>query len=189
MAVGGARGLCRRCRWRSGRAGRCGGGRHGGGGAGLDDHHAGRLRLGGGEGEEGAEAAADAVTPDVAALVRRCRDLLAEAPGAGVEGGQEAVVLVGEVLVEGGTGDARPFDHVLDVGRAVAEFGDRPQHADQEALALDRPDQVTGQPARPGGEATLAVGEQLGRGLDQLRWPVVTEGGDQKLPADLISVG
>ena len=39
---------------------------------------------------------------------------------ADVEGGEEAGFFVGEVLVEGGAGDAGPFDHVLNVGFATS---------------------------------------------------------------------
>jgi hypothetical protein len=105
--------------------------------------------------------------------------LVAKSPGAGVEGGQEAVVFVGEVLVEGRTRHTCAFDHVLDVRGAIAEFGDGAQHADEQPLALDRPDQVAGQAAGPGGEAAVAVGEEFGGGLDQVSGPLVAKGGDQ----------
>ena len=77
----------------------------------------------------------------------------------------------------------------LAVGGAVAELGGGAQHADQEALPLDRPNQVTGEAPRSRGEAALAVGKHLGRGLDQVRGPLVAQGSDQELPVDLVSVG
>ena len=93
----------------------------------------------------------------VAALLGGGVDAFPQAGGGGVEGSEEAVFFVREVLVEGGAGDAGPFDHVLDVGVAVAEFGGGEQHRRDQPLALNGADQVRGKLADAGGEPAVAV--------------------------------
>ena len=122
--------------------------------------------------------------PSRAAAVDRC----AQALGAGVEGGEEAVFFVGEMLVEGGAGDAGPVDHVLDVGFQVAEFGRGIQHRYDQALPLDCADQVRGEFAHSGGEFAAAVGKQLERRLDLLGRPIVTDRSEEGLLAQLDSI-
>ena len=99
-------------------------------------------------------------------LAAAAADPVAQARGGGVEGGEEAGFFVGEVLVEGGTGDAGPLDHVLDVGFAVAEFGGGAQHRRQQPLALNGADQVGGELADPGGEFAVAAAEQCDGSVD-----------------------
>ena len=64
--------------------------------------------------------------------------------------GQEAGLLVLEVLVEGAAGDARELDQVGDRGRLVALLGDRRDHRREEPLALVALGLLAGRaPARP----------------------------------------
>jgi hypothetical protein len=73
-----------------------------------------------------------------------CLDAGAHSRRSTVEGRQEAVFLVVELLVEGRSRDARPGEHVLHGQRVVADFPDRLDHRRQQALALHRLHQVGG---------------------------------------------
>ena len=53
-----------------------------------------------------------------------------------LDGGQEALLLVLEVLVEGAARDAGELDQVGDLGRLVALLGDCRDHRPEEPLAL-----------------------------------------------------
>src|SRR5262249_12994868 len=53
-----------------------------------------------------------------------------------VEGGEEAVLLVVEELVEGLPRDARPLDHVDDASLGIAELGDHVDGGGQDARSL-----------------------------------------------------
>jgi hypothetical protein len=108
--------------------------RVGAGRAGLDDQGASGLRFGCDEVQQGFQSEAQPVPEVVASLASGGLDPVAKARGGLVEGGEEAGFLVGEMLVEGGTGDPGPLDHLLDVGFAVAEFGGGAQHGRQQAL-------------------------------------------------------
>ena len=150
-------------KWSSSSSRRCEGG--GAGGAGVDDQRHRRVGLLGDEAEQLLEAEAEALAPALAVVGGRLEPLAQAGRGA-VEGGQEAVFLVLEVLVEGRAGDAGAVEHVLDADLAVAELRRGPQHRRQQALALDGADQVGGKGADAGGELAFAAGEQLRRGAD-----------------------
>ncbi len=75
--------------------------------------------------------------------------LLARASHDDVVGGQEALLLVREQLVEGSARDAGEADHVRDGRGLVAALGDRLDHAAVEAGALVAGDLVAAHPARP----------------------------------------
>ena len=138
--------------------------RRGAGGATVDDERHRRVGVVGYETEQLLEAEAKALAPALAGL--GCRlEALAQARRGSVEGGQEAVFLVLEVFVEGGTGDAGAVEHVLDAHFAVAELGSRAQHRRQQALALNGADEVGGQGADAGGKLTFAAQKQLRRGV------------------------
>src|SRR5262249_10338184 len=91
---------------------------------------------------------------------------LAKPRRSSVEGGEEAVFLVLEVLVEGGAGDAGAVEHVLHTDLAVAKLRGGAQHSRQQALALHGADQVRRQRADAGGELPFAARKQLRRSVD-----------------------
>ena len=70
----------------------------------------------------------------------------------------------------------------------VAELGGGAEHRDDQPLALDRPDQVGGELADPGGELAAAVGEQLERRLDLLGGPILADRSKEDLLAQLNSL-
>src|SRR4051794_32264880 len=72
----------------------------------LDHESAGGVWFPGRKPQQCFEPVADPVTPDVASLPDGRLEFLAQSLGAAVEGGEEAVFFVGEVFVEGRTGDA-----------------------------------------------------------------------------------
>src|ERR1700749_264126 len=120
------------------------------------------------------ETKADFVTPNAAALADCRFDFYAQARGAGVEGGEEAVFFVGEMFVEGGAGNAGAIDYILDIGFQVSEFGGGVEHRYDQPLALDRLDQVGRKLPDSRGEFA-AAGQELEGGLNLLGWPVVTD--------------
>src|SRR5436853_2331311 len=154
----------------------------------LDDHRSRRLRLAAGKTKQGLQAEADSVTPDLASLAGCGVDLLPQAFGARVEGGKEAVLLIGEMLVEGGPGYARPVNHVLDVRSEVTKFGSSFEHRYDQSLPLDRSDQVRGKLAHSRRELATAVGEQIEGGLDLLGGPIITDRREEGLLAQLDSI-
>src|SRR5206468_568188 len=83
--------------------------------------------------EKGFEAAAHAVAPDVPSSGGSGMNQLPQPLGAGVEGGEEAILFVGEVLIEGRSGNPGSVDHVLDVGFQVPELGGGVQHGAEQA--------------------------------------------------------
>ena len=84
------------------------------GGARLDNQRAGGVRLGCDEAQELLQAHPQPVSPVLATLAGGGLDTFAEPLTRPRRGGEEAVFLVFEVLVEGGSRDARPVEDVLD---------------------------------------------------------------------------
>ncbi len=158
------------------------------GGARLDDQGPGRVRFGRREVQQRFERETEPLAQAVPTLSGGGADALAQALGAGVEGGEKAVLFVGEVLVEGGAGDAGPFDHLLHVGFPVAEFGGGAEHRRQQPLPLHRADQLRGQFADPGGELAIAAIEQLEGGIDLGFGPAVANRGGQRIVVQLDSI-
>ena len=132
-----------------------------------------------GEGEDGGEGEAQAPAP-VLAFGGRAWNTGAQPPSGGVESGEEAVVLVGEVLVEGWPRDAGPFDHVLNVGFPVAAGRRRVEHRGDQPLALDRPHQLDRSLAGSRREPALRCRQQLDRRVDLLGWPIVPDRLDEE---------
>ena len=77
-------------------------------------------------------------------------------------GGEEAVLLALEVLVEGAAGDLRRLGDLADRGRVVAVLGDRLDDAVEQPLALVLGDEGARQAVAPRRQAVLARGELLG---------------------------
>jgi hypothetical protein len=160
----------------------------GAGGTRLDDQRPSGVGLAGRELQHRFEAEAHPVTPDVASPPRGRLDFLAQARGTGVKGGKEAVFFVGEVLIEGGAGNAGAIDHVLDVGFQVSEFRGGVEHRYDQPLALDRLDQVGRELPNSRREFAAAVGQQFERRLHLLRWPVITDRSKKGVRAQLYSI-
>src|SRR6476646_8721304 len=158
------------------------------GGAGLDDHRPRLIGFVAGAAQHRLEPQPHPVPPDSPTAACGCSHSRSQALGAGVEGGEEAVFFVGEMLVEGGSGDAGPVDHVLDVGFQVAEVGCSVEHRYDQTLPLDRANQVRWEFAHSGGELAAAVGKQFERNLDLLGRPVTTNRSEEGLLAQLDSI-
>ena len=76
-------------------------------------------------------------------------DLLDVAADDQVEGGEEALFLVGELLVEGAARDAGQADHLLDAGALIAAAGDGLDHRSVDAGTLMEDDLVAAEPVGP----------------------------------------
>ena len=101
----------------------------------------------------------------------------------GVEGGEEAVFLVLELLVEGRPRDPRTGEHVLDRQRVVADVDDRLDHRGQQPLALNRLDEIRRQRPHAGRETAVGPGQQGNRLAQFGIGPAVADRIGQLLPA------
>ena len=96
----------------------------------LDDHL-----------ERDLEAAGDLLGPGLLGVEQLVEDLRRRLHRL-VEGGEEALLLAGELLVEGREGDARRLGDQLDRGLLVAALGDQLRGRQQHPLALVLGDEV-----------------------------------------------
>ena len=101
----------------------------------LDQEAAGDGRVAGEDVEQGGEAGAHPVGPGLP-RPRRRQHRVEDVGLDHLVGGDEAVLLALEVLVEGAAGDLRRGGDTGDRGRVVAVLGDRLDHAVEQPLAL-----------------------------------------------------
>src|SRR4029077_7567931 len=148
--------------------------------AGFDHQDPGGLRLLGDEAEHLDQSRAQPCAPTFADVRGGCNPPVEPFCG-GIEGGDEALLLIGEVLVEGRPRDPGALEHVLDVDLPVALLGDREAHRGEDSLSLDGADQLRRQadPAAVGWELPVGVDQQLVGGGDVAWWPVLPDSLEQ----------
>ncbi len=114
----------------------------------VDQHEMSALRFGDDVVEEGLAGGVQAVGPATFGGPGLEHEL-ARAGDDDVVGREEALFLVGELLVEGSPRDARQPDHVRDGRAVVAALGDRLDHPAVEACALMSGDVLAIETVRP----------------------------------------
>ena len=133
----------------------------------LDHAEPGQVGLGGEEGEHRRDPGPDRLRPVLLGL-EGVADALAQLLHDRVVGGDEALVLAAEVLVEGAPRDRRVAGDVGDRRAGVAVFGDRLGEAGDQPLALVVDDELARQavPARgQAGELRRVVVSRLDGGV------------------------
>ena len=130
----------------------------------LDQEGLGERGAGGQRLEVGVDRGAVRRQPVGRQRVERLVDRGQQLVDAGVVGGQEALVLVGELLVERLARDAGALDHVRDRDPGVSLVGDRLHHRREHALALGLADHRPRRGVAPARQYREDAGVRLRRG-------------------------
>jgi hypothetical protein len=123
----------------------------------LHHRQRGEGRLGRQDPQQRVETAVHPLRPAGRPGVRRGDRFLQQGDPA-LEGGQEARLLVGEVLVEGAGGDPGGGAHLAEGGVGVAALGHRAGHRVDEAVALGPADEFPGEIVASAGQQPVRLG-------------------------------